>query len=254
MFLRQQDLTEARTWRRPALRALGLVVTGVSLYVLAPSLIEVFASWRTVVDLSPGWLAAVALLETASFVFLWDLQRITLRTRSWFVVGASQLAGSALGHIVPGGLATASAMQFQMLTRASVPGSVVASGLAASSVLTAAMVMALPVLAVPAVITGAPIDRQLFEGLVAGLVAFCLLVAIAAVFLATTRPLSFVAGVIQGVRRTQCSDTNRGRPASRSKHYVGAMSCDRCWVVTVGMRSSPLEATSGWTILRCWPR
>jgi hypothetical protein len=59
-------------------------------------------------------------------------------------------------------------MQFQMLTKAGVPGEVVASGLAATSVLTAAMVMALPVLAIPAVLTGAPIDRQLVEGSLPG--------------------------------------------------------------------------------------
>jgi hypothetical protein len=93
----------ARAWSKPVARALGLVVTGVSLYVLAPSLIEVFASWRTVVDLGPVWLVAVVLLETVSFVLLWGLQRITLRTRSWFVVGASQLAGSASGTLFRAG-------------------------------------------------------------------------------------------------------------------------------------------------------
>ena len=126
----QAKVSGARAWRKPVVRALTLIVTGVSLYLLAPKLIAVFASWRTVIDLSPAWLAAVFLLESASFVSLWDLQRITLRTSSWFVVGSSQLAGNAFGHIVPGGPATASALQFQMLTRAGVPGAVVASGLA----------------------------------------------------------------------------------------------------------------------------
>ena len=199
-MLVQEELNDARPWKKPAARALGLVVTGVSLYVLAPSMVAVFASWRSVVDLNPAWLAVVVLLESASFALLWDLQRITLRTRSWFVVGTSQLAGNAFGHVVPGGLATASAVQFQMLTRAGVPGATVASGLAATSALTAGMVMALPVLAVPAVLTGAPVSRQLAEGLVAGLVAFVLLVAVAAVFLATTEPVVLIAESMQRAR------------------------------------------------------
>lgn len=202
MILPPEQLNATSAWRKPAARALGLVVMGVSLYVLAPSLIAVFASWRTVVDLDPAWLAVVVLLEGASFGSLWDMQRITLRTRSWFVVGSSQLAGSAFGHIVPGGLAAASALQFQMLTRAGVPGGVVASGLAATSALTAGMVLALPVLAVPAVLTGAPVNRQLVEGLVAGLVAFVLLVVVGAVLLATSRPLALLAEMVQGVRNS----------------------------------------------------
>ena len=189
-----------RAWRKPAARALGLVVMGVSLYVLAPALIAAFASWRAVIGLSPAWLVAVAGFEGASFVSLWNLQRITLRTRSWFVVGTSQLAGNALGHAVPGGLATASALQFQMLTRAGVPGAVIASGLTATSALTAGIAMALPVLAVPAVLAGAPVNRYLVEALVTGLIAFVLLVLVAAVFLVTTRPLALVADVVQGLR------------------------------------------------------
>lgn len=197
----RRQVNGARAWRKPVARALGLIVMGVSLYVLAPSLTAVFASWRAVIDLSPVWLAAVVLLESASFVSLWDLQRITLRTRSWFVVGTSQLAGNAFGHIVPGGLAAASALQFQMLTRAGVPGAVVASGLTATSALTAGMVMALPVLAIPAILTGASVNRSLAEAVYAGLVAFVLLVVVAAVFLATTRPLILVAEMFQGLRK-----------------------------------------------------
>lgn len=207
MALVRKQIAGARAWGRPTTRALGLIVLGVSLYVLAPGLIGTFASWRTVIDLNPTWLAVILLLEGASFVSLWDLQRITLRTRSWFVVGTSQLAGNALGHVVPGGLATASALQFKMLTRAGVPAGVVASGLTATSALTAALMMALPVLTVPAVLTGVPVNRQLAEALVAGLVAFVLLAVVGAVFLTTTRPLVFVADVVQSlhnrVRRRQ---------------------------------------------------
>ena len=179
---------------------LALGVMAVSLYVLAPSLTAVFASWRTVIDLSPAWLGAVVLLEAASFVSLWDLQRITLRTRDWFTVATSQLAGNAFGHAVPGGLAAAGALQFQMLTRAGVPAVAVATGLTAASAVTLAMLLALPVLAIPTVLAGTPVNRTLTEAVYVGLAAFILLIGSAAVLLATTRPLIIVAEIAQSLR------------------------------------------------------
>jgi uncharacterized protein (TIRG00374 family) len=178
----------------------ALAVMAVSLYVLAPSLTAVFASWRAVVDLSPAWLAAVVLLEASSFVSLWALQRITVRTDAWFPVATSQLAGNAFGHVVPGGLAAAGALQFQMLTRAGVPAAAIATGLTAASALTLAMLLALPVLAIPTVLAGTPVNRLLSEAAYGGLTVFLLLIATAAVLLATTRPLVLVAEIVQGVR------------------------------------------------------
>ena len=84
-----------------------LTVTGVSLYLLAPSLLEVFSSWTQLRTLNPYWIIPAVVFEAASFVSLWALQRIALRTKSWFAVGTSQLAANAAGSVIPGGGAAA---------------------------------------------------------------------------------------------------------------------------------------------------
>jgi hypothetical protein len=83
--------------RKLFVRGLFLLLTGVSLYLLAPSLLEVFTSWRDVRTLDPVWVAAALGFEAASSVAVWELQRVLLRTPSWFAVGTSQLAGNAFG-------------------------------------------------------------------------------------------------------------------------------------------------------------
>jgi uncharacterized protein (TIRG00374 family) len=62
------------------------------------------------------------------------------------------------------------------------------------------MLLALPVLAIPTVLAGTPVDRTLTEAVYVGLAAFFLLIGSAAVLLATTRPLTLVAEIIQSLR------------------------------------------------------
>src|SRR4051812_37884867 len=73
-----------------------LAVTGISLYLVAPSVLDVLGSWRDITRLSVGWLAGMAVLQAASVVCLWVLQRLALHVRRWRPVIASQLAGNAL--------------------------------------------------------------------------------------------------------------------------------------------------------------
>ena len=49
----------ARRWtaQRIATRSVLLVVTAVSLYLLLPSLVAVFGSWRALFELEPVWFA-----------------------------------------------------------------------------------------------------------------------------------------------------------------------------------------------------
>src|SRR5690349_11375433 len=63
-------------------------------YVLLPSLLAVASSWRTLEHVD--WLFAVLVLvcEAASYVCLWELDRIALQTRAWFPVAAAQLSGN----------------------------------------------------------------------------------------------------------------------------------------------------------------
>ena len=94
------------------------LVTGVSLYVLLPSLLAVFSSWRSLTHLVWYWTVLALVAEAASLVCLWELDRIALQTRTWFPVAAAQLSGNAVGWILPGGGATATAFSVSMVRRA----------------------------------------------------------------------------------------------------------------------------------------
>src|SRR5881227_1267029 len=93
-----------RTARRRILVRVGsLLVAGISIYLVAPSLLTVFSSWPKLRDLNPWWFAGAALFEALSYLAVWTLQRIALRTRMWFPVATAQLASGAAGSVVPGG-------------------------------------------------------------------------------------------------------------------------------------------------------
>jgi hypothetical protein len=115
--------------RNPLLKRIVLrAVTGVSLYLVAPSLIELFSSAPRVAKLEPGWLVLMAALEAASLAMVWMLQRICLEHPMWSAVIRSQLAGNALAKVAPGGGAAGAALQYRMLVEAGVSNAVAASG------------------------------------------------------------------------------------------------------------------------------
>jgi uncharacterized protein (TIRG00374 family) len=174
-----------------------LVVTGGSLYLVFPSLVSVFGSWRALVHLNWYWVGAALLAETASFASLWQLDRIALRTESWFVVACTQLSGNAVGHVVPGGGATSTAFEIGMLRRAKVPVGRAVSALAASTGLQIACALALPLFALPAIFAGAPVSRSLTVSLYLGLAALLLLLTAGALSFAADWPL-LLAG--RGIR------------------------------------------------------
>jgi putative heme transporter len=92
-----------------------LVVTGASLYLVTPSVLEVLKSWRSIRELAPAWLGVMAALQAATLACLWALQRLALHVRGWYAVTSSQLAGNALSKIAPGGGAMGAALQYRML-------------------------------------------------------------------------------------------------------------------------------------------
>jgi uncharacterized protein (TIRG00374 family) len=178
-------------------RVVALLVTAVSLYLLAPSLLTVFSSWPKLREVNPIWVVPALLFEAMSYISLWTLQRIALRTRSWFAVGTSQLAAGAAGSVVPGGGAAAGAIQFGMLVRAGLPAASVAPGLTASFAATTATAFALPVVASLAAVGDTATPRGLREVAYLGGAAFVLLaLAVGAIFL-SERPLRLVG---RGVR------------------------------------------------------
>jgi uncharacterized membrane protein YbhN (UPF0104 family) len=178
-----------------------LLVTGVSLYFLLPSLIETFSSWPQLKGIDPLWLGLALFFEVMSTVAYWALQRIAFRTRSWFAVGTSQLAGAAAGRIVPGGGAAASALQYSMLVRSGIRPSTVGLGIAASWAATTATVLALPVVALIAAVGGAAVPNGLRNVAYVGAGAFLLLGGATVAAFAWDRPLRLLGeGVGAGAR------------------------------------------------------
>ena len=146
-----------------------LAVTGVSLYLVAPSLIDTFGSSDDLDELAPGWLAAMAALQALALACLWALQYLAMRGPSWPAVVSSQLAGNALAKVAPGGGALGAALQYRMLVKSGLPANRAVAGLTAASLLVFAVVLAMPVLAVPAILRGG-VSRSLIEPTLIGLV------------------------------------------------------------------------------------
>lgn len=176
-----------------------LAVTGVSVYLVFPSIVEVFGSWRQITRFSPWSLLAMAGLQAATLACLWALQWVALRGVRWRAVIASQLAGNALAKIAPGGGAMGSALQYKMLVRAGSPPAATVTSLAAVNVLVFAVVLAMPVLAIPALLRGG-VNDTLEHTALAGLGVFVATSALGALLLSRDGALSWVGRVVQRVR------------------------------------------------------
>jgi uncharacterized protein (TIRG00374 family) len=185
----------------PSLRrtALWLAITGVSLYLVAPSLLDVLGSWRDLERISWIWFPAMLGLQAAGLACLWALQRLALHRARWPDVIESQLAGNALGKIAPAGGAIGAALQYRMLVEAGLERGRTVAGITAVNLLTFAVVLALPVLALPSFLRGS-VDRNLIEATLIGVAVFFLLSAAAIALLAFNRPLELVARAVQSVR------------------------------------------------------
>jgi uncharacterized protein (TIRG00374 family) len=192
---------ERESRRSGALRrtAFWLVVTAVSLYLVAPAVIDVLGSWRQIVELPLAWLAVMALLQAAALACTWWLQRIAVHVPGWRPVIASQLAGNSLAKIAPGGGAMGAALQYRMLVASGTPPGQAAAGLTTSGLLLIAVVLALPVLALPAILRGG-IEPDLLAATIIGLGVFVLLFAAGASCVASDRPLLWVGRTVQRVR------------------------------------------------------
>jgi uncharacterized protein (TIRG00374 family) len=177
-----------------------LAITGVSLYLLAPALLNVFGAWDRLDDVNPLWFVAMFALQAGSYGCMWWVQRVAVRTRAWGPVITSQLASNAFGRVVPGGVAASGAMQYAMLVRAGVPAATAASGMTAASLIVFGTLCALPLLAVPAVLGGAPVDPGLERAAAIGGLVFVLMFALGAACLAFDRPLTVVGRAAQWVR------------------------------------------------------
>lgn len=208
------DLAHAppRTRRAIIGRSILLAVMAVSLYLLAPSLIQTFASIEDLRRVNPVWFLLLLGLQAASFGCVWALQRLALRTSRWFAVATSQVAGNAFSRIVPAGGAAGVALQYRMLAEAGVPTTTAASSLTAVSLLTTGTVLALPVLALPAILGGTPVDSGLVRAAWLGLFVFVVMTGVGALLLFADRPLRAIGRAVQWLmnrfRRSQPPSTD----------------------------------------------
>ena len=217
-----------------------LAVTGISLYLVAPSLLDTLGSWDDLDRLSPAWLGVMLVLQIGVMACVWALQYLAMRGPSWPAVISSQLAGNALAKVAPGGGAIGGALQYRMLVQAGLPGPRALAGLTAVNLLTFAAVLAMPVLAIPGILRGG-VNRDLLEAAAIGVVVFVALFAIGAVLIAHDGALVWVGRVIQRVR-------NRLRRRSEPlEHLPERLLRERDRIVgTLGPRwKRALAATSG---------
>ena len=175
--------------KRLLTRGGALAVTALALYLLAPSLLEVFSSWDQLSLLEYRWLLLVGSAQVVAWAFVWSLQRLVLQTQRWFPVITSQLAGNAASRVVPGGGAAGAALQFQLLRRAGLDTSTAAVGLAAVAVIQFAIVLGLPVLVLPSLLAVPPLEPRFTSIAVSAVVFFALLLLLAAAMLTSNRLL-----------------------------------------------------------------
>ena len=223
----------AATRRQYVKSAVLLAVTAVSLYLLLPGLISVFSSWRSLEHLDWPFAVLVLLFEVASSVCLWELDRIALASKGWFPIACAQLAGNALGRIVPG---SATPFTVVMLQKAGVDGGEAAAALTASTGLQIATALALPLLALPAIIGGAPINRGLATAAYLGVAVVVLLIGAGAVLFKTDAPLEWIG---RGIQRLLNATLRRRRPVTglsdellSDRNFIRA-TLDRRWKAAV---------------------
>jgi hypothetical protein len=197
----EDGATTGRRWGlgQIAGRVTFLLIAFVSLYLLWPSLGQVFDQWRSLTQLSPLWVVVALGVETLSFVAVWELQRIALQTRPWFPVAMSQLAGNAFGRIIPGGMAAAGTLQYRMLVRSGLPGARIASSLTAVSVLLFGAVLALPLMSLPAILGGTSVASGLARAAYLGAAVFVLMLGAGAAVFVWDRPLALVGRAVESV-------------------------------------------------------
>jgi uncharacterized protein (TIRG00374 family) len=180
-------------------RVAALVVTGVALYVVLPSLTAVFGAWPQLAKLSAVWLLVALVMEVASFVCNFGIQRVVLQTRGWFAVVTAGLTGNTVTNVLPGGDAAGAAVQFRMLEGAGINAATAAGGLTASALLGVGGLLMLPILTLPAVLGGSHVNHALVNTALIGAAGFVVYVGLGILVLDTDRPLRSVGRAAQWI-------------------------------------------------------
>jgi uncharacterized protein (TIRG00374 family) len=194
------EKSHSLSWKTLAKHAAMVVVAGIAIYVVLPVITEVFASWPHLSTLNPWWVIAMVAAEAAHFTCTLALQRLALRTKDWFAVATSVLAGNAVTLIMPGGAAVGAAVQFRMLAASGKDTTSTVGGLAAFTLLGVGSLLALPTFALPVILVGAPTSRGLVNAAILGAIAFAAFAAFGAVLMTTDAPLRWAARRAQRLR------------------------------------------------------
>ena len=131
-----------------AKRGLLLAITGVSLYLLAPALLEVFGAFDELDDISPLWFVAMIVLQIGSYACMWGIQKIAVRARA---LGAGDHLAARAERLRARRAGRRGGSRARCSTRCSCAPAcrpaAAASGMTASSLLVFGTLLALPLLA-----------------------------------------------------------------------------------------------------------
>lgn len=187
--------------KRLGKRAVALAIAAISIYLVMPSVIATFSSWPELRRLREGSLFVMAGFTLVSLVCFWILLGLCLRSRSWLLMATSQLSSAAVARIVPGGSATATAVQYRMLADAGIPKSTAGTGLTVATLLNFAVLVALPVFALPALLAGTTVHSALLNGAIAASISFVAAAVIGALFMFRDRPLRALGDTVDALAR-----------------------------------------------------
>jgi len=196
----EDEKSHSLSWKTLVKRAAAVVVAGIAIYLVLPAITEVLASWPRLSTLNPWWVIAAIAAEIAHFTCTFALQRLALRTTSWFPVITSLLAGNAVTLIMPGGAAVGAAVQFRMLAVSGQDTTSTVGGLAASALLGVGGLLALPAIALPVILAGTPSSRGLVNAAIFGAIVFVVFAAFGAVLLTYDTPLRWAGRRAQRLR------------------------------------------------------
>jgi uncharacterized protein (TIRG00374 family) len=198
---REAEETSGPPRRNIRATALLLVVMAVSLHLLFPTLVGLAGALPRLAEISPWWFPAMILLEAGSLASLLVVQRLAFRVRRWGPVVLSGLAANGFSKVLPAGGAAGAAIQYRMLTRVGVDRDQAVTGTTAANLLAFGVLLAMPVLAVPAIlIRGRHVAESLQQALLIGMGAFAILFAAGVVLVRSDGALDSLGRALQWLR------------------------------------------------------
>jgi uncharacterized protein (TIRG00374 family) len=188
--------------RRRIVRAvIEVAVMGIAFYFVLPKVIDAFSAFPQLSKVGIGWIVVVLACEGASFLMVWMLLRLATRTTQWLAIITSQLASNALSSVLPAGAAAGATLQVRMLSDAGIDATTAASGMTAFTLLQFATVAIVPVLLLPAVVTGVLVlSPSLWKALLVGAIALAGVLVAVVVLALFDAPLRAIGRAIQWTR------------------------------------------------------